>query len=104
MWGSNAYLVQEDIDMIKQVFNVEFNIFSFLSGILISYKTFSYCYHSETQVEDVSNWSARMREPMEAVYGVEGFPKLWFELRSKNILVVNQSNSMLQVSLVPSLH
>ena len=31
------------------------------------------------QVEDVSNWSARMREPMEAVYGVEGFPKLWFE-------------------------
>ena len=41
---------------------------------------------------------------MEAVYGVEGFPKLWFELRSKNILVVNQSNSMLQVSLVQSLH
>ena len=35
------------------------------------------------QVEDVSNWSARMREPMEAVYGVEGFPKLWFETRSK---------------------
>ena len=31
------------------------------------------------QVEDVSNWSARMRQPMEAVYGVEGFPKLWFE-------------------------
>ena len=30
------------------------------------------------QVEDVSNWSARMRQPMEAVYGVEGFPKLWF--------------------------
>jgi len=46
VWGSNAYLVQADIDMIKQV-------------------------------EDVSNWSARMREPMEAVYGVEGFPKLW---------------------------
>merc|ERR1712130_912832 len=40
VWGSNAYLVQEDIDMIKQV-------------------------------EDVSNWSARMKEPMEAVYGVE---------------------------------
>merc|ERR1711936_129763 len=46
VWGSNAYLVQEDIDMIKQV-------------------------------KDVSNWSARMREPMEAVYEVEGFPKLW---------------------------
>ena len=30
---------------------------------------------------------------MEAVYGVEGFPKLWFEPRSKNILVVGQSNS-----------
>jgi len=46
VWGSNAYIVQADIDMIKQV-------------------------------EDVSKWSPRMREPMEAVYGVEGFPKLW---------------------------
>ena len=27
----------------------------------------------------MSKWSPRMREPMEAVYGVEGFPKLWFE-------------------------
>ena len=33
------------------------------------------------QVEDVSKWSPRMREPMEAVYGVEGFPKLWFETK-----------------------
>ena len=75
-----------------------------VSSFFIWYKTFSYCHHCRAQVEDVSNWSARMREPMEAVYGVEGFPKLWFEPRSKNILVVGQSNSMLQVSLVPSLH
>ena len=40
---------------------------------------FDFCTHGCFQVEDVSNWSARMREPMEAVYGVEGFPKLWFE-------------------------
>ena len=33
------------------------------------------------QVEDVSKWSPRMREPLEAVYGVEGFPKLWFETK-----------------------
>lgn len=30
-------------------------------------------------IRDVSKWSARMREPMEMVYGVEYFPKLWSE-------------------------
>lgn len=28
-------------------------------------------------LRDVSTWSAKMREPMEAIYGVENFPKLW---------------------------
>ncbi|XP_001843270.2 valacyclovir hydrolase [Culex quinquefasciatus] len=28
-------------------------------------------------VRDVSKWSARMREPMEKVYGKEGFPQIW---------------------------
>uniref|UniRef100_A0A182JNJ9 AB hydrolase-1 domain-containing protein n=1 Tax=Anopheles christyi TaxID=43041 RepID=A0A182JNJ9_9DIPT len=28
-------------------------------------------------IRDVSKWSARMREPMEQVYGVDDFPKLW---------------------------
>ena len=29
------------------------------------------------RLRDVANWSARMREPFEAIYGREGFPKLW---------------------------
>uniref|UniRef100_A0A182NKX0 AB hydrolase-1 domain-containing protein n=1 Tax=Anopheles dirus TaxID=7168 RepID=A0A182NKX0_9DIPT len=28
-------------------------------------------------IRDVRKWSARMREPMEQVYGVDHFPKLW---------------------------
>lgn len=28
-------------------------------------------------IRDVSKWSTRMREPMEKVYGVDGFPKVW---------------------------
>lgn len=28
-------------------------------------------------IRDVSKWSERMRKPMEEMYGVEGFPKLW---------------------------
>uniref|UniRef100_A0A182JGI9 AB hydrolase-1 domain-containing protein n=1 Tax=Anopheles atroparvus TaxID=41427 RepID=A0A182JGI9_ANOAO len=28
-------------------------------------------------IRDVQKWSARMREPMEKVYGVDHFPKLW---------------------------
>ncbi|XP_058450955.1 valacyclovir hydrolase [Malaya genurostris] len=28
-------------------------------------------------IRDVSKWSARMREPMEAIYGKEGFQSLW---------------------------
>ena len=31
------------------------------------------------KVSDISQWSERMRAPMEAIYGVEGFPKLWTE-------------------------
>lgn len=31
--------------------------------------------HSE--VRDVSKWSARMRQPMEEVYGEQVFAKLW---------------------------
>uniref|UniRef100_A0A182PMZ4 AB hydrolase-1 domain-containing protein n=1 Tax=Anopheles epiroticus TaxID=199890 RepID=A0A182PMZ4_9DIPT len=40
-------------------------------------------YISDTEVKiyegirDVRKWSARMREPMEQVYGVDHFPKLW---------------------------
>ncbi|EDV54140.1 valacyclovir hydrolase [Drosophila erecta] len=30
-------------------------------------------------IRDVAKWSARMREPMEKVYGVERFPQLWAE-------------------------
>jgi len=42
-------------------------------------------YISETDMEkmmkviDVSNWSARMREPMENIYGKDYFPVLWKE-------------------------
>lgn len=30
-------------------------------------------------IRDVSKWSARMREPMEQVYGRDGFAQLWSE-------------------------
>ncbi|XP_008336700.1 valacyclovir hydrolase isoform X2 [Cynoglossus semilaevis] len=32
------------------------------------------CYNA---IRDVSKWSAKMRQPLEEVYGTEGFPKLW---------------------------
>lgn len=28
-------------------------------------------------VRDISNWSAKMRQPMEEVYGAEVFAKIW---------------------------
>eukprot|EP00096_Caligus_rogercresseyi_P007236 TRINITY_DN2503_c0_g1_i3.p1 TRINITY_DN2503_c0_g1~~TRINITY_DN2503_c0_g1_i3.p1 ORF type:complete len:289 (-),score=47.83 TRINITY_DN2503_c0_g1_i3:92-958(-) len=31
------------------------------------------------KVKDVSKWSPRMREPLEKVYGVDGFPRIWAE-------------------------
>ena len=77
MWGSNAYIVQADIDMIKQVSTL---IVQLQPIVLLFQNIYSYInIHSSLQVEDVSKWSPRMREPMEAVYGVEGFPNLWFE-------------------------
>lgn len=30
-------------------------------------------------IRDVSKWSAKMREPMEKIYGIEYFPQLWSE-------------------------
>lgn len=33
--------------------------------------------HSFLATRDVSNWSERMRAPMEAVYGKENFEKVW---------------------------
>ncbi|XP_049535344.1 valacyclovir hydrolase [Anopheles darlingi] len=48
---------------------------------LIIWGSNSYISDAETKIyediRDVSKWSARMREPMEKVYGVEYFPKLW---------------------------
>lgn len=29
------------------------------------------------KIRDVSKWSERMRKPMEEMYGIDGFPKLW---------------------------
>ncbi|XP_040568245.1 valacyclovir hydrolase [Lepeophtheirus salmonis] len=34
-------------------------------------------YDMINKVRDVSKWSPRMREPMENMYGVDGFPVLW---------------------------
>ena len=31
------------------------------------------------KVKHISQWSARMRAPMEAIYGVDYFPQLWNE-------------------------
>ena len=49
------------------------------------------------KVKDISQWSARMRAPMEAIYGVDYFPQLWNEwsdaiLKVTAIRVVEFSN------------
>jgi len=43
------------------------------------------------QVRDVSQWSARMRAPMEAIYGEEYFPKLWDEWVKAILSIANAS-------------
>ena len=44
------------------------------------------------QVADVSKWSARMRKPMEDVYGVDYFPKLWSEWINGIMAIANSSS------------
>ena len=44
------------------------------------------------QVSDVSKWSARMRKPMEDIYGVDYFPQLWNEWIN-GIMTIANSNS-----------
>ena len=42
VWGSNAYLVQADIDMIKQVLKIDFNVSSMLDVGLHCEKSAAY--------------------------------------------------------------
>ncbi|XP_058062466.1 valacyclovir hydrolase [Anopheles bellator] len=48
---------------------------------LVIWGSNSYISETETKIyediRDVRKWSARMREPMEKLYGVDYFPKLW---------------------------
>ena len=59
IWGSNAYITEEDVTIFKKV-------------------------------RDVSNWSKRMREPMEKIYGVTHFPKLWSDWVDAIITLYNE--------------
>ena len=46
VWGSNAYLVQADIDMIKQVL-IDYNISSILDVGLHCVKSAAYVWHKK---------------------------------------------------------
>ena len=46
------------------------------------------------KVKDISQWSARMRAPMEAIYGVEYFPQLWNQWSDAILKIANSSPDM----------
>lgn len=56
-------------------------------GIVLSFFPF----HIK-DIRDVSKWSAKMREPMEKVYGVEYFPQLWSEWIDAMVQLFEKNN------------
>lgn len=67
IWGAGAYLNAKEEKAMQGKYNLIFKFGTLLLKHLICF----------TDIRDVNKWSPRMREPMEKVYGVEAFPKLW---------------------------
>ncbi|XP_052865885.1 valacyclovir hydrolase [Anopheles cruzii] len=63
---------------------------------LVIWGSNSYISEAETKIyediRDVRKWSARMREPMEKLYGVEYFPKLWSAWVDGLLQIYNERN------------
>lgn len=50
------------------------------------------CFFFIKDIRDVSKWSAKMRGPMEKVYGVEYFAQLWSEWIDAMIQLYEKNN------------
>ena len=75
IWGSNAYIAPKEAEIYESM-----GCFGFLfdlSGVDCNDTLHQNVLFLLSDIRDVSKWSARMREPMEKVYGVDGFPKVW---------------------------
>lgn len=65
IWGSNAYIVEKEIQIYESKFYLKEKFPCLTPHYFIK------------GIRDVNNWSPKMREPMEKVYGAENFAKLW---------------------------
>lgn len=54
-------------------------------------------------IRDVSKWSERMRKPMEEMYGVDGFPKLWSAWVDGVVDIIKKSDSNLCKEQLPKI-
>lgn len=54
-------------------------------------------------IRDVSTWSAKMRAPMEKVYGVEYFPKIWSEWIDAMIRLYKENNGDICKNMVQNI-
>lgn len=78
VWGSNAFISQHDLELYDGTPTL---LITVLGNCQCSHLTLSLCVlgflWKHVAVRDVSKWSARMRQPMEEVYGAEVFAKTW---------------------------
>lgn len=84
VWGSNAFVSQHDLGLYDGttmgtfVVNCPwYNLCYLCFATAFWVHVFFCCCWTTPAVRDVSKWSARMRQPMEEVYGAEVFAKTW---------------------------
>lgn len=77
VWGSNAFVTQQDLQLYN---GTSFHCRNPVPGEQCAMWALFFFYRMScicTAVRDVSKWSARMRQPMEEMYGAEVFAKTW---------------------------
>lgn len=78
VWGANAFVSEQDL----QLYDGDCNQITLLTKRPRCVSLTGVTEHNVspltwTAVRDVANWSPRMKEPMEKMYGAEAFAKMW---------------------------
>lgn len=87
IWGANAYILPEELD----IYESRLSFVLFMNSELFKLNSSN---SFEIGVRDISKWSKKMREPLEKLYGVDYFPKLWSDWvdAMKNLYKIQNGN------------
>lgn len=66
VWGSNSYVIKEEIDSYESKYDSIENTFTYFN---VSFEN--------SEIRDVSKWSEKMKAPLVKLYGLDGLQNMW---------------------------